>query len=168
MREGNSQEDRTSVPCGPHVALLYPPSYFSSIVFPPLDLLRLPQLLPWTSFFGYFWRSRFPENERQRVHSRSRGTLQVWHPLCLPHTSSSHRVHFQTWHTLLNFTLTKSKGRCCLPWTEYTAECSFFLIASYYAQQCYLGLIRNIGIYLMGCPVHTNMLEALWLVNTVS
>ena len=43
-----------------------------------------------------------------------------------------------------------------LPW-EYTAACGFSLTASYYAHQCYQGLIRNIGVYLMGCPVHTNM-----------
>ncbi len=31
---------------------------------------------------------------------------------------------------------------------KYTAECSFFLTASYYAYQYYLGLIRNIGVYM--------------------
>ena len=39
----------------------------------------------------------------------------------------------------------------------YTAASRFSLTASYYAYQCYLGLIRNIGVYLMGYPVHTNI-----------
>ena len=45
-----------------------------------------------------------------------------------------------------------------IPKGVYTAECSFSLTASYYAYQCYLGLIRNIGVYLMGYPVHTNII----------
>ena len=49
----------------------------------------------------------------------------------------------------------------------YTAEGSLSLTASYYAHQCYLGLIRNIGVYLMGYPVHTNMFyHALYLLHT--
>ncbi len=42
--------------------------------------------------------------------------------------------------------------------TFYTAACNCSLTASYYAYQCYLDLIRNIGVYLLGYPVHTNML----------
>ncbi len=41
---------------------------------------------------------------------------------------------------------------------SYTAQCSFFLTSSYYTYRYYLGLIRNIGVYLMGYPVHTNRL----------
>ena len=44
----------------------------------------------------------------------------------------------------------------------YTAACSFFLTASYFAHQCYLGIIRNMGVYLMGYPVHTNMYYHAW------
>ncbi len=35
-------------------------------------------------------------------------------------------------------------SRCTVAQEVYTAECRFFLTASYYAYQCYLGLIRNI------------------------
>ncbi len=42
---------------------------------------------------------------------------------------------------------------------RYTAAISFSPIASYYAYQCYLGLIRNIDVQLMGYPVHTNMFK---------
>ncbi len=61
--------------------------------------------------------------------------------------------------------------RCAIPrniWgseMHYTAECCFSLTASYYADQCYQGLTRNIGVYLMGYPVHTNIRPSDWLMQ---
>ena len=40
------------------------------------------------------------------------------------------------------------KNESIIRTVSYTADCSSTLTASYYAHQCYLGLIRNIGVYM--------------------